>query len=71
MTIDDGDEKVHLIDAESSTFRVFICVGIDPRPLMCHIGPTRVAATVIVAIGRNDDRIAHSLLIVHHQCTHA
>jgi hypothetical protein len=36
---------------------VFICVSIDPWTLMCHIEPTRFTATVLIAIGRNDDRI--------------
>jgi hypothetical protein len=57
MTMNDADEKVTLMNAEVSPSRVFICVGIDPRPLMCHIEPTRFTATVLIAIGCNDDRI--------------
>jgi hypothetical protein len=57
MTMNDADEKITLMDAEVSPSRVSICVGIDPRPLMCHIEPKRLTATVLIAIGRDDDRI--------------
>jgi hypothetical protein len=59
MTIDDADEKVTLRDATSGSSRVFICVSLDPLPLMYQIAP-RVAATVLIAFGRHDDRIACS-----------
>ena len=59
MTMDDADEKVTLMDAESGSSSVFILVSRDPRPLRCHIEPTRFTATVLIAIGRNDDRIVH------------
>ena len=59
MTMDDADEKVHLMDAESGPSSVFIGVSRDQGTLLCHIEPTRVAATVLIAMGRNDDRIAH------------
>jgi hypothetical protein len=51
------DEKVTLINAESGSSRVFILVRRNPPPLVCHIDPTRLTATVLIAIGRNDDRI--------------
>ena len=57
MTMNDADEQVTLMDAEFSPSSVFICVSIDPWTLMCHIEPTRFTATVLIAIGRNDDRI--------------
>jgi hypothetical protein len=41
MTIDDADEKGTLMAADSGSSRVFICVTLDPRPLMYHIGLTR------------------------------
>jgi hypothetical protein len=55
--MDDADEKGPLMAAESCPSRVFICVRRDPRPLRCHINPTRGTSTVLIAIGRNDDRI--------------
>jgi hypothetical protein len=57
MTMDDADEKVTLMDAKSGSSRMFILVRRDPPPLVCHIEPTRLTATVLIAIGRNDDRI--------------
>jgi len=56
--MDDADETVHLMDAESSPSSVFIRVSRDLRPLMCYREPTRDAATVLIAVGRNDDRMA-------------
>jgi hypothetical protein len=55
--MDDADEKGPLMAAEPCPARVFICVRRDPRPLRCHINPTRGTSTVLIAIGRNDDRI--------------
>lgn len=57
MTMDDANKKVTLINAESGSSRVFILVRKDSPPLLCHIEPTRLTATVRIAIGRNDDRI--------------
>jgi hypothetical protein len=57
MTMDDTDEKVTPMDADSGSSSVLILVRRDPRPLRCHIEPTRIIATVLIAIGRNDDRI--------------
>ena len=57
MTMDEADEQVTLINAESGSSCVFILVHRDPPPLVCHIEPTRLTATVLIAIGRNDDRI--------------
>ena len=71
MTMEDADAKVHLIDADSGPSRTFICVSRDAQPPRSDMEPARIAATVLVAIGRSDDRIARSFLIVHYQCTHA
>jgi hypothetical protein len=57
MTLDEADEKIHLMNAEPGPSSVFIGVRRDPRPLRRSIEPTRVTATVLIAIGRNDDRI--------------
>jgi hypothetical protein len=57
MTMDDADEKVTLINAESGSYRGFILVRRDPRPLRCHIEPTRGTSTALIAMCRNDDRI--------------
>ena len=57
MTMDDTDEKVTPMDADSCSSRVLILVRRDPQPLRFHIEPTRIIATVLIAIGCNDDRI--------------
>jgi hypothetical protein len=63
------DEQVTLISAESGASRVFILVRRNPPPLVCHIEPTRLTATVLIAIGRNDDRIVRPYRIVYYECT--
>jgi hypothetical protein len=55
--MDDADEKAPLMAADYGSSSVFIGVTLDPRPEMCHIGPTRVVATVLIAISRSDNRI--------------
>jgi hypothetical protein len=57
MTMDDADEQVTLMDAESSPSSMFICVRRDLRPLRYHIKPMRGMSTVLIANGRHDDRI--------------
>lgn len=58
MTMDDADENGTLMDAESGPSSVFIGMSRDQRSLMYHVKPTRYTATVLIAIGRNDDRMA-------------
>ena len=70
MAIDDADEKVTLTDTESGSSSVFIFVCRDPRPLMCHIEPTRFTAIVLIAIGRNNDRRVRLYLSRHPHRNH-
>jgi hypothetical protein len=58
MPRDNTAEQGTRMDADAGASSVFIGVSRDLRPLMCYREPTRDAATVLIAVGRNDDRMA-------------
>jgi hypothetical protein len=57
VAIQEADHEAELIDAEPCPSGVLILSSIDMRMLMYHMGPTSLAGIMLIAIGRDDDRI--------------
>jgi hypothetical protein len=71
VEIEDADDEAECIDVEPSPSGVCICVGIEPRLLMPHIRPVRLADIVCIPIGRDDAQIVRSSLVVHYEYAYA
>jgi hypothetical protein len=55
MAIHQANHEAELVDAEPGPSSQFIFASIDAWMLMHHVGPTRLARIVLIAIGRDDD----------------
>ena len=68
--MDDADDDAELVDAELCHAGVCIFSSIAPQMIIYHMEPSSPAGSVLIAIGRDDDRIVRSSRAIHYEYAH-